>query len=212
MRYCSWRYHVCTPPPKLSSVKKKFGSGLIFCVFASVACILIGKDEEYEKMEKRMRKFRTPCAMTFSLFLIRWFVVFSITCPFVCLQSWCTNCYGYSTHSVCLSHTHTHTHTLTHSHTHTHTHTHTHHTHTNTHSVVSLCHVWSLPEDIRKQCAADRTNWVTVMASWSCFLCLSVCSLDSVCCFPIRQTHRRPFSCCYHLFLINSSSASSQEV
>ncbi len=27
----------------------KFGSGLIFCIFASVAFILIGKDEEYEK-------------------------------------------------------------------------------------------------------------------------------------------------------------------
>ncbi len=34
---------------------KKIGSGLIFGIFASVACILIGKDEEYEKMEKRMR-------------------------------------------------------------------------------------------------------------------------------------------------------------
>ncbi len=43
---------------------KKFGSGSIFCVFASVACILIGKDGEYEKMEKRMWKFRTQCAMT----------------------------------------------------------------------------------------------------------------------------------------------------
>ncbi len=29
--------------------QKKFGSGSIFCVFASVACILIGKDGEYEK-------------------------------------------------------------------------------------------------------------------------------------------------------------------
>ncbi len=46
--------------------QKKFGSGSIFCVFASVACILIGKDEEYEKMEKRMRKFRTQCAMALS--------------------------------------------------------------------------------------------------------------------------------------------------
>ncbi len=40
--------------------QKKFGSGSIFCVFASVACILIGKDEEYEK---RKRKFRNQCAM-----------------------------------------------------------------------------------------------------------------------------------------------------
>ncbi len=32
-----------------SSVKKKFGSGSIFCVFASVECILIGRDGEYEK-------------------------------------------------------------------------------------------------------------------------------------------------------------------
>ncbi len=28
---------------------KKFGSGSIFCLFASVAGILIGKDDEYEK-------------------------------------------------------------------------------------------------------------------------------------------------------------------
>ncbi len=45
--------------------QNKFGSGSIFCVFASVACILIGKDGEYEKTEKRMRKFRTQCAMAF---------------------------------------------------------------------------------------------------------------------------------------------------
>ncbi len=44
-----------------------FGSGSIFCIFASVACILIGKDEEYEKTEKRMRKFQTQCAMAFTL-------------------------------------------------------------------------------------------------------------------------------------------------
>ncbi len=44
--------------------QKKFGSGSIFCVFASVACILIGKDGEYEKKrKKRMRKFRTQCEM-----------------------------------------------------------------------------------------------------------------------------------------------------
>ncbi len=42
--------------------QKKIGSGLIFCVFASVACILIGKNEE-----KRKRKFRTQCVMTFTL-------------------------------------------------------------------------------------------------------------------------------------------------
>ncbi len=42
---------------------KKFGSASIVCVFASVAFILIWKDEEYGKTEKRMRKFRTPCAM-----------------------------------------------------------------------------------------------------------------------------------------------------
>ncbi len=28
----------------------------IFCVFASVACISIGKDGEYEKTEKRIKK------------------------------------------------------------------------------------------------------------------------------------------------------------
>ncbi len=32
--------------------KKKIGSGLIFRVFPSVACFLIGKDEEYEKKRK----------------------------------------------------------------------------------------------------------------------------------------------------------------
>ncbi len=47
--------------------QKKIGSGSIFCVFASVACILIGKDGEYEKTEKRTRKFQTQCAMAFSL-------------------------------------------------------------------------------------------------------------------------------------------------
>ncbi len=41
-----------------------FGSGSIFCVFAYVACILIGKYGEYKKMEKRMRKFQTQCAIT----------------------------------------------------------------------------------------------------------------------------------------------------
>ncbi len=33
--------------------QKKFGSGLIFCVFASVACILIGEDGEYEKKKRK---------------------------------------------------------------------------------------------------------------------------------------------------------------
>ncbi len=47
--------------------KIKFGSGSIFCVFAPVACILIEKDEEYERMEKRMREFLTLCAMTLSV-------------------------------------------------------------------------------------------------------------------------------------------------
>ncbi len=32
--------------------QNKIGSGSIFCIFASVACILIGKDEEYEKNGK----------------------------------------------------------------------------------------------------------------------------------------------------------------
>ncbi len=44
--------HVYTLPPKLSSVIKKIRPGSIFCVFASVASILIGKDDEYEKTEK----------------------------------------------------------------------------------------------------------------------------------------------------------------
>ncbi len=39
---------------------KEIGSGWIFCVFASLASILIGKDDEYEKKtEKRMQRFRT---------------------------------------------------------------------------------------------------------------------------------------------------------
>ncbi len=59
--------------------QKEFGSGSIFCVFASVACILIGKDGEYEKNEKRMRKFRTQCAITFR-FLI-W--LFELCCDLV---------------------------------------------------------------------------------------------------------------------------------
>ncbi len=33
---------------------KKFVSGLIFCIFASVACILIGKDGEYEKTHAKI--------------------------------------------------------------------------------------------------------------------------------------------------------------
>ncbi len=39
----------CTLPPKLLSAIKQFRSGSIFCVFPSVACILIGKDDEYKK-------------------------------------------------------------------------------------------------------------------------------------------------------------------
>ncbi len=34
--------------------KKKIGSGLIFCVFASVASILIGKDDESEKTHTKI--------------------------------------------------------------------------------------------------------------------------------------------------------------
>ncbi len=60
--------HVYTLPLKLSSVIKKFGSGSIFCVFASVTSILIGKDDEYEKKtENRIRKFQTQCAMALTL-------------------------------------------------------------------------------------------------------------------------------------------------
>ncbi len=42
---------------------KKNGPGLIFCVFTSVASILIGKDD---KCEKCIRKFQTQCARTLS--------------------------------------------------------------------------------------------------------------------------------------------------
>ncbi len=48
--------HVYTLPPKLSSIIKKFGSGLIFCVFASVASILIRKNDEYGKKKKMYTK------------------------------------------------------------------------------------------------------------------------------------------------------------
>jgi len=49
--------HVYTLPPKLSSVMKKSRSEIqIVCVFASVACILIGKDEKYEKNWKTHAK------------------------------------------------------------------------------------------------------------------------------------------------------------
>ncbi len=60
----------CTLPPKLSSVIKQIRSGSIFCVFPSVACILIGKDDEYKKTEKRMWKFWTPCTRTLSVFIL----------------------------------------------------------------------------------------------------------------------------------------------
>ncbi len=63
--------HFYTLPPKLLSVIKFFGSGLIFCVSTSVVCLLIGKDDEYEKIEKCMRKFRTQCARTFRMFSIQ---------------------------------------------------------------------------------------------------------------------------------------------
>ncbi len=47
------------------SIKKKIqiGPGSIFCVFASVARILKGKDDENEK---RICNFRTQCARTFT--------------------------------------------------------------------------------------------------------------------------------------------------
>ncbi len=46
--------HIYTLPPKLSSVIKKFGSGSIFCVFASVTSILIGKDDKYKKKDEEI--------------------------------------------------------------------------------------------------------------------------------------------------------------
>ncbi len=50
---CQSRLHTAS---KTFVCQKKIGSGSIFCVFASVACILIGKDGEYEKTEKRVAK------------------------------------------------------------------------------------------------------------------------------------------------------------
>ncbi len=47
--------------------QKKVRLGSIFCIFNSIACILIGKDGEYKK---HMRKFRTQCAMTFKMFML----------------------------------------------------------------------------------------------------------------------------------------------
>ncbi len=56
--------HVYTLPPKLSSVTINLDQVRFSSFFAF---ILIGKDEEYEKTEKRMRKCQTPCAMAFIL-------------------------------------------------------------------------------------------------------------------------------------------------
>ncbi len=69
--------------------QKQFGSGSIFCVFASVACILIGKDGEYEKTEKRMRNsVWTQCAMTFTLKMLLWreISIKSQLCLYICLH------------------------------------------------------------------------------------------------------------------------------
>ncbi len=49
---------IYTLPLKRSSVIKQFRSGSIFCIFASIACILIGKDEEYEKIKNARENFR----------------------------------------------------------------------------------------------------------------------------------------------------------
>ncbi len=45
---------------KLSFVIKKFGSGSIFGVFASVTSILIRKDGEYVKMKKNAYEYFRP--------------------------------------------------------------------------------------------------------------------------------------------------------
>ncbi len=50
---CQSRLHTAS---KTFFRQKKIGSGSIFCVFASVACILIGKDGEYEKNGKMHAK------------------------------------------------------------------------------------------------------------------------------------------------------------
>ncbi len=44
---CQSRLH--TASENFIRHKKKLGSGSIFCVFVSVASILIGKDDKYEK-------------------------------------------------------------------------------------------------------------------------------------------------------------------
>ncbi len=50
--------HVYTLSPKLSSVKKKNWNQVRFsCVFASVASILIGSDDEYKNMENAYKNF-----------------------------------------------------------------------------------------------------------------------------------------------------------
>ncbi len=49
--------HNYTLRTKLSSVINFLGSGSIFCVFASVASILIGKDDEYEINKNAYEQF-----------------------------------------------------------------------------------------------------------------------------------------------------------
>ncbi len=53
--------HVYTLSPKLLSVIKKLGSGSIFCVFTSVASILIWKDDEYKTWCARTFTFNIGC-------------------------------------------------------------------------------------------------------------------------------------------------------
>ncbi len=51
----------------MQQMRKRRKSNLIWIYFdGRKFCILIGKDGEYEKTEKRMQKFQTPCAMAFS--------------------------------------------------------------------------------------------------------------------------------------------------
>ncbi len=57
---------LCTLGPK------KFGAGSIFCVFASVACILIGKDEEYEKNGKTHAKISDSVCNGLNCLFCQW--------------------------------------------------------------------------------------------------------------------------------------------
>ncbi len=74
---------------------EKIGKALIFCIFGCIACILIAKDEEYEKTEKRMQTFRTQCAMIITVMFLsavwsgHWFRRHPFTAEHPLVSKWC---------------------------------------------------------------------------------------------------------------------------